>query len=1409
MAGRSEDQSQSGNVLLYVMVAIYVFLLMMVAKIAHSRKKRVAADEGEVKAHFGGSFGALTLFLTTFSTVYSGFTVTGIPNEAFSKGFVSVRWVGATLVIVAGMLLLYPRLRRLADRYGTRRLRLLSACCGIIPMVIYITAQMISFAAMVEGMTLQLIPKYVSMLIFCTLILTLEVLGGMNSVVLTDVVQCIVMIASFLVVGGVLAAEYGSIPEIGPADCSFLESVSKNATDAYSVPGPCVGPNCVAAGCIAAVKPEFYQFPSRSTLCDIIFFLINMLAAPLQPHMVQRAYIASSDANLRIVMAAMLLAPFVAQPPGIVIGLTKRPFQYFLVTLMTCSCLAAIMSTADSALMGASSIVSLDIFKKTLFPSMSKKNVVRIGELNSVLVCGLAFLLGMFLSDDQMGVIIIFQNGMLMQLLPAFGFGLYLQVSERPVCAGILAGLISLVILTITGNPLDGYVPPVNVSVFVNFLVVGLMCLVAPGTGETAKLDVAQIRTLMATSREPKLVLVALMVGIALISTPWYGAVGSMDLMLWGAPRWAIIQLLSFVAIFLLGLLAALLWKPPRPEASKASEKVTGVAPSEAETASTEQEAPKVKMNREVQILQGLSNPRIVNLHAVHRTKQWVFLVMELVRGGELFDVIVSNKTLNEVEAKYIFRQLLEGVGYMHSKNVIHRDLKPENILIAASRELPPPLTGTLREVKIADFGLSKIINEGSSFAKTFVGTPQYWAPEVLNVQRGGGSYTQAADYWSLGAVLFVMLGGRYPFDGKAMPLEEQIRTASYSMTSAAWQRVSEEAKDMVRGLLKVNPLERLKLEDCMVHPWLTGGIPGVPGSFQGPDSKVTVTEVSSGKPTATVPVVEHPSHSDVSARSESGGSRQKMEATKSGGSNTKASGSEESPQGQNKQVPIVFAGSECEKDDDQDLIFCLNELLKLQVSIASSLEVACLAFRHADRDLSDNIRRAFNEANKLSSKAATVVSNYAQVAQQVSRNILPDLKLAIQEKEPNLAVSLLGIVKDWVANMKKDGEQIQHLYSDLQENVHDLILGAQRAKSGADRRLAESLQEQVADFGGPHQVLALPEGQAQQRPRATTAEGINLQKAPSNVVPGGSSVPQSLKPRAPDEHQRGEESNCAVSVPSTMNMWTRHLFDHLTAVEDSAKNGEGRSDFIMLQSGANDSTPTADNYEAWKLDVLDLLFMAPGVGRSTLPKPEPFQHQALPRVESSIEPQGMEADRSVSSGRQRIDSSVEDVPMEEAETEDAIVQYHPSSAPMNEDAFVNQTSGSLLRALRELKRVDEILQGCSAFWSNMDGTVQKLAQMKEHTECLVNFANSSKPLRERFEQRLGEYTSFWSSLERLCRQYCMDHQAFSKQMHAMMREVSDAADFMDTAQSARLGVAMGYREKQLRQGVGGSINLE
>eukprot|EP00434_Breviolum_minutum_P016564 symbB.v1.2.014603.t1/scaffold1071.1/size202461/16 len=226
------------------------------------------------------------------------------------------------------------------------------------------------------------------------------------------------------------------------------------------------------------------------------------------------------------------------------------------------------------------------------------------------------------------------------------------------------------------------------------------------------------------------------------------------------------------------------------------------------------------RLDSEVGILQELRHERIVNLQSFHKTENWYFLVMELVGGGELFDVIVRNKSLTEMEARHIFLQLLEGVGYMHSIGVIHRDLKPENILVANSR---PHTEGQLHDVKIADFGLSKAIGGGASLARTRVGTPQYWAPEVLDVQKRGGSYDQAADFWGLGAVLFVMLCGRYPFDGQKQPLDDQIRTASYCMSGSRWRGISEAAKSLVRGLLRVNPVDRLSWEECLTHPWVTG----------------------------------------------------------------------------------------------------------------------------------------------------------------------------------------------------------------------------------------------------------------------------------------------------------------------------------------------------------------------------------------------------------------------------------------------------------------------------------------------------------------------------------------------------------------------------------------------------------
>jgi len=801
------------------------------------------------------------------------------------------------------------------------------------------------------------------------------------------------------------------------------------------------------------------------------------------------------------------------------------------------------------------------------------------------------------------------------------------------------------------------------------------------------------------------------------------------------------------------------------------------------------------KLDREVTILRELTHPRIVRLHYVHRTQSSVFLVMELVRGGELFDRIVQHRSLSEVEAKYIFRQLLEGVGYMHSKHVIHRDLKPENILIASSQPAEPPAVGSLLDVKIADFGLSKIISEETSWAKTFVGTPQYWAPEVLKVQAGGGSYTQAVDFWSLGAVLFVMLCGRYPFDGKKMPLEEQIRTGTYNMSTAAWQKVSEEAKSMVRGLLVVDPSQRFTLQRCLTHPWLAGAATPAPapttpisrtssvayGSMSG---MPMVTEVSgSNIATNATPLVTQPS---VASGNSSSGS--------AGASSRKPSTQEPPPKQDGPRSPqsLQVSGSDC----PHETIFCLNELLKLQVSIAGSLEMAALAFRHTDIELAEAIRKTIRQARDLSSAAVNVVSRYAQVAQQVSNDVLPDLELAVQEKEPSLAHSLLAMVKEWVSNMKQDGQEIQCLYHGLQESVHSLITRAQRTKLGADRALVEAMQAEAPFLPSPRSQLALKDSSSGKTPANTQVGGSLSSSAPSPTNATGIFAPGGAVSFAP--RSANVTAEAGASNTTAMNNWTHQLFEQLSkmhlpkAIQDqSLQTGDGGNATSTMGSddGASCAQFTHVDSEQWKRDVLELLFMAPGISTTQLPRVESVG--AYEADINSRQPSSCGECAEAEGGEGMVPNG----------SDTTLVRYMPGvTSPSAADAM-SQSSASLLRALRELKRVDEILEGCAAFWANMDGTVQKLAQMKEHTDCLINFAAKSQPLRERFEQRLREYTNFWSALECLCRQYCVDHQASAKRMYEVIREVSDAADVIDTANSARLGLLSAMREKQRRHG--------
>jgi len=154
-------------------------------------------------------------------------------------------------------------------------------------------------------------------------------------------------------------------------------------------------------------------------------------------------------------------------------------------------------------------------------------------------------------------------------------------------------------------------------------------------------------------------------------------------------------------------------------------------------------------LDNEIGILRDINHPNIVKMHAIYDTKDTLFIVMELMQGGELYEEIVRRKSFTEKDACFIMKQLLEALRYLHEKGIVHRDLKLENLLLVQQNKL---------DIKLADFGLSKIMKE--STLTTACGTPFYVAPDILL----GEGYDTAVDLWACGVLLYVLLSGRLPF---------------------------------------------------------------------------------------------------------------------------------------------------------------------------------------------------------------------------------------------------------------------------------------------------------------------------------------------------------------------------------------------------------------------------------------------------------------------------------------------------------------------------------------------------------------------------------------------------------------------------------------------------------------------
>jgi calcium-dependent protein kinase len=221
------------------------------------------------------------------------------------------------------------------------------------------------------------------------------------------------------------------------------------------------------------------------------------------------------------------------------------------------------------------------------------------------------------------------------------------------------------------------------------------------------------------------------------------------------------------------------------------------------------------RFQQEIAIMKMMDHPNIVKLYETFQDAKNIYLVMELCGGGELFDRIIEAGQFTEVICATIMHQIVKAIYYMHENSVCHRDLKPENFLFMTKESIAK------NHLKIIDFGLSCQFAPGQVLT-TKAGTPYYVAPQVL-----AGKYDHLSDMWSIGVIMYVMLCGYPPFFGETdAEVLSKVRLGEYKFDAAEWKNISDDAKGLIRKLLKMNPKDRYTAEEALNHDWIKNKAP-------------------------------------------------------------------------------------------------------------------------------------------------------------------------------------------------------------------------------------------------------------------------------------------------------------------------------------------------------------------------------------------------------------------------------------------------------------------------------------------------------------------------------------------------------------------------------------------------------
>jgi Na+/proline symporter len=453
----------------YVILLLAIALKIFIANINENKndgKNNDNDDKNELKNHFlgGKNTNSFVLFLTTFSTMFSGYIMVGVPQEVNEIGFVAFRWLGIIISTAISVAIVVPRLRTLSiqrnysspidfisDRYKSEHLRSIILALLIFSGMIYMTGQFASIYGVIETITEGEIDGLVGCIFFGLLMFILEIIGGLKSVMLTDSIQSIIMIGCFIIIPIVLASQFGSYS-------SLLEANDCNDT----LDNKC---GLLEQGSI------FEHYPDKKILLSVSGGIFGFISNAIQPQYVHRIYTSNSALSLKKTLFLLPFTPYFTAIPTIFIGLvysarlnsnTGTPFAVvagylynlgswnrFISCLMMCSSVAAICSTADSVLIAISHLLSEDIFKNKFKNNATQKEVLYCSKISSLFIittCICLLLIPNFSINDCVSFQIAFQ----IQAFPVFFIGLFPEIaniSSRSFIYGISCAFICIIII--------------------------------------------------------------------------------------------------------------------------------------------------------------------------------------------------------------------------------------------------------------------------------------------------------------------------------------------------------------------------------------------------------------------------------------------------------------------------------------------------------------------------------------------------------------------------------------------------------------------------------------------------------------------------------------------------------------------------------------------------------------------------------------------------------------------------------------------------------------------------------------------------------------------------------------------------------------------------------------------------